>query len=195
MRVGGLVSRVGVLSRRGSSGCTRESTWGPRAAAGSLAMAGSEQRKHKAVTFGLVSDVQYADKEDKVNSRGITCAYRQSVHKLSAAVTAFNDASPPIDFVLHLGDLIGENPASEWSSLFQHSAGESSLVIRPSAYGIVSCADGNHTPESTVADLEAVQQEFRKLSGGYPGRPVTGVSVCGHPAWQRVCVKLSVAAG
>jgi hypothetical protein len=75
-------------------------------------MDGGEAREHTAVRFGLVSDVQYADKEDKINSRGVTCAYRQSVRKLSAAVTAMNDASPPIDFVLHLGDLIGENPAS-----------------------------------------------------------------------------------
>jgi hypothetical protein len=80
-------------------------------------MAGGEKGEHKAVSFGLVSDVQYADKEDKINSRGVTCAYRQSVRKLSAAVAALNDVNPPVDFVVHLGDLIGDSPLCRHSTV------------------------------------------------------------------------------
>jgi hypothetical protein len=60
------------------------------------------------VRFGLLSDVQYADKESRDNSRGVSCAYRASLPKLAAVVASLNNATPALDFVLHLGDLIGE---------------------------------------------------------------------------------------
>lgn len=39
-----------------------------------------------ALHLGLLSDVQYADKPDKVNSRGVTVGYRLTAAKLARAV-------------------------------------------------------------------------------------------------------------
>lgn len=62
----------------------------------------STDGRPKAFSFGLVADVQYADKPTNGNRR-----YREAVGKLNKAVTAFNQSRP--DFVLQLGDLIDAN--------------------------------------------------------------------------------------
>ena len=65
------------------------------------------------VRLGVLTDVQYADKEDKVNSRGVTCGYRLTTGKLAEAVAHFNTRL--LDGVLHLGDIIDGNCTPEGS--------------------------------------------------------------------------------
>jgi 3',5'-cyclic AMP phosphodiesterase CpdA len=59
-------------------------------------------------TIGIIADVQYADKDD-ADGR----AYRLSLSRLTAAVRAFNSASPALDGVLHLGDIIDGNASAQ----------------------------------------------------------------------------------
>jgi hypothetical protein len=53
---------------------------------------------------GVLADVQYADKDDKVSRY-----YRRSLGRLSAAVGAFNRVGCDLSCVIHLGDLIDGN--------------------------------------------------------------------------------------
>ncbi|MBW8035684.1 MAG: hypothetical protein FVQ79_08660 [Planctomycetes bacterium] len=51
------------------------------------------------LAFGIIADVQYADKETAENRN-----YRQAINKLAACVDDFN--SSQLDFVIQLGDII-----------------------------------------------------------------------------------------
>lgn len=53
----------------------------------------------KAFAFGIVSDVQYADKDTAENRN-----YRQAINKLASCVEDFNNTG--LDFVIQLGDII-----------------------------------------------------------------------------------------
>ena len=57
------------------------------------------------VSFGLIADVQYADRDD----RG-TRAYRASLGKLEACVADLN--SRDLDFTIQLGDFVDRRPES-----------------------------------------------------------------------------------
>eukprot|EP00959_Pyramimonas_sp_CCMP1952_P461727 9482081-Pyramimonas_sp.AAC.2 len=65
------------------------------------------------VRLGLISDVQYGDKEDKINSRGKRCGYRDSSPKLALAVEDFNSMRDELTCVVHLGDIIDGNVTEE----------------------------------------------------------------------------------
>ncbi|NWV38508.1 ADPRM diphosphatase, partial [Grantiella picta] len=57
--------------------------------------------------FGIVADIQFADAEDGHDFGGTRRRYyRHSLRLLREAVQAWADESPPIDFVLQLGDSI-----------------------------------------------------------------------------------------
>lgn len=66
--------------------------------------------KSPIVQFGIIADVQYADKPDAEGRH-----YRASINSLEDAVACFNGANP--DFVIQLGDLIdgGANALMEMS--------------------------------------------------------------------------------
>jgi predicted MPP superfamily phosphohydrolase len=57
------------------------------------------------VRLGLVADVQYADKDDKLVA-GSVRHYRNAIHKLARVVDAFESESTALDAVLQLGDLV-----------------------------------------------------------------------------------------
>ncbi|NXS84384.1 ADPRM diphosphatase, partial [Erpornis zantholeuca] len=61
--------------------------------------------------FGVIADIQFADAEDGHDFHGCRRRYyRHSLRLLGEAVRAWADESPPIDFVLQLGDSIdGQN--------------------------------------------------------------------------------------
>ncbi|NXS23729.1 ADPRM diphosphatase, partial [Mystacornis crossleyi] len=61
--------------------------------------------------FGVIADIQFADAEDGHDFGGCRRRYyRHSLRLLREAVRAWADESPPIDFVLQLGDSIdGQN--------------------------------------------------------------------------------------
>lgn len=63
------------------------------------------------VAFGVIADIQFADAEDGHDFGGYRRRYyRHSLRLLREAVRAWADESPPIDFVLQLGDSIdGQN--------------------------------------------------------------------------------------
>lgn len=63
------------------------------------------------VAFGVVADIQFADAEDGHDFGGCRRRYyRHSLRLLREAVRAWAGESPPIDFVLQLGDVIdGQN--------------------------------------------------------------------------------------
>ncbi|XP_048179530.1 manganese-dependent ADP-ribose/CDP-alcohol diphosphatase [Corvus hawaiiensis] len=63
------------------------------------------------VAFGVVADIQFVDAEDGHDFGGCRRRYyRHSLRLLREAVRAWADESPPIDFVLQLGDSIdGQN--------------------------------------------------------------------------------------
>ncbi|CAG9464848.1 unnamed protein product [Pedinophyceae sp. YPF-701] len=59
------------------------------------------------VKFGLMSDVQYADKDDKgVGEGGRVQYFRSALPKLRDAVSFFNQRKSELKFVAHLGDII-----------------------------------------------------------------------------------------
>ena len=58
--------------------------------------------------FGLIADVQYSEMPNG-NSEGRIQRYREAAYKLAAAVAAFREQSPAVEFVLSLGDLINGN--------------------------------------------------------------------------------------
>ena len=62
------------------------------------------------ICFGLIADVQYSDMDDG-NVEGRTQRYREAPAKLVAAVEAFSQQVPSLDFVLSLGDIINGNQA------------------------------------------------------------------------------------
>lgn len=78
----------------------------PRAAAGKLAAGaeGAAGGKQPLFRFGLLSDVQYADKEDGASFHGTPRYYRYALQQLDAAVDAFRAAE--VSFAIHLGDII-----------------------------------------------------------------------------------------
>ncbi|KAF6003881.1 hypothetical protein F1559_003246 [Cyanidiococcus yangmingshanensis] len=57
------------------------------------------------VRLGLVADVQYADKDNKLVA-GAFRHYRNALHKLARVVEAFESESATLDAVLQLGDLV-----------------------------------------------------------------------------------------
>eukprot|EP00741_Cyanophora_paradoxa_P009683 tig00001590_g9381.t1 len=61
-------------------------------------------------TFAVISDVQYAEKEDKVVLDGCR-RYRSSLQRLERAVEAINASRA--DFAVHLGDLVDGNATPE----------------------------------------------------------------------------------
>ncbi|KAL2650474.1 hypothetical protein R1flu_018602 [Riccia fluitans] len=69
-------------------------------------------------SFGVVADVQYADKDDKhVSSKpplgGYVVRYREAPEKLEKAIKAFNAKKEDLQFVLTLGDIIDGNITAE----------------------------------------------------------------------------------
>lgn len=60
----------------------------------------------QSVRIGVLADAHYADKSSTTKR-----AYRDSLKKLAAAVTAFNEAK--VDFVIELGDFIDSAPTVE----------------------------------------------------------------------------------
>ncbi|KAG6543161.1 hypothetical protein Mapa_015410 [Marchantia paleacea] len=61
-------------------------------------------------SFGLVADVQYADKDNKgPDEEGRVQRYREATGKLEKAVKAFNANKQNLQFVLTLGDIIDGN--------------------------------------------------------------------------------------
>lgn len=75
------------------------------AAAASVSRVAAETAEAPLVSFGLTTDVQYADAEPEGERH-----YRQSIPKLKAAVTDL--ASQKLPFTLHLGDAIDRDFAS-----------------------------------------------------------------------------------
>lgn len=58
-------------------------------------------------TFGVIADIQYADKEDALSVWKTKMRYyRNSYHLLQSAVEEWNGAAPQPSFVLQLGDII-----------------------------------------------------------------------------------------
>jgi 3',5'-cyclic AMP phosphodiesterase CpdA len=75
-----------------------------------LASAALPARGGDTVSFGVVTDIQYGDKD----SRGPR-KYRKSLKKLPACVATFN--ARPLDFVIELGDLMDGYRSDEARSL------------------------------------------------------------------------------
>jgi hypothetical protein len=66
------------------------------------AAAGDEERP--LFTFGVITDVQYADIEDGASFRGVPRFYRHSLQGLRRAVAAWR--AQGVAFAMHLGDII-----------------------------------------------------------------------------------------
>ena len=63
-------------------------------------------------SFGVISDVQYADIPDGHSAKGVPRFYRNSLTALAAAVDSWRDAG--VHFCMHLGDIIdGFNPKDQ----------------------------------------------------------------------------------
>eukprot|EP00898_Chlorokybus_atmophyticus_P006961 jgi/Chlat1/7266/Chrsp58S06899 len=63
-------------------------------------------------SFGLLSDIQYADK-DNGSYDGRIPRYREATGKLREAVGFFNERAQQLRFVLHLGDIVDGNDTEE----------------------------------------------------------------------------------
>ncbi|KAL4440436.1 hypothetical protein ABPG75_003437 [Micractinium tetrahymenae] len=74
------------------------------AAAAKQSAAAGAGSKQPLFRFGLLSDVQYADKEDGASFHGTPRYYRYALQQLDAAVNAFRAAD--VAFCIHLGDII-----------------------------------------------------------------------------------------
>jgi len=59
-------------------------------------------------SFGVVTDIQYADKETRKEKY-----YRDALQKLEECIQYWNQVQPPLEFVVHLGDIIDGNSTSE----------------------------------------------------------------------------------
>lgn len=77
--------------------------------------------KEEALTFGLVTDVHYADADTKGSRH-----YRDSLQKLAAAVEEFRRQK--VAFVVELGDLINAGPSKEAEFEYLRTARE---VLKP----------------------------------------------------------------
>ncbi|CAI5460397.1 unnamed protein product [Closterium sp. Yama58-4] len=64
-------------------------------------------------SFGVVADIQYADKDTRTSSDGRQQRYREAPGKLAAAVAAFNEAQPPLSAVVTLGDIVDGRDTEE----------------------------------------------------------------------------------
>lgn len=58
--------------------------------------------------FGLLADVQYSDMDDG-DTEGRVQRFREAPGKVVLATEAFGALSPPLEFVVSLGDLINGN--------------------------------------------------------------------------------------
>ncbi|KAG8446016.1 hypothetical protein GDO86_013768, partial [Hymenochirus boettgeri] len=58
------------------------------------------------LTFGVIADVQYADRDDGLSVWKTMRYYRPSLHHLRSAIREWNNENPPPKFVLQLGDVI-----------------------------------------------------------------------------------------
>lgn len=67
----------------------------------SLIFAGCQSAGPAPVRFGIVTDIHYAD---IATPQGSSRQYRQSPEKLREALATFKEQTPPLDFIIELGD-------------------------------------------------------------------------------------------
>ena len=107
----------------------------------SAALADSMQIK-PAFTFGVISDVQWADADDGFNyARTVRRCFRGALQTLRVAVSWWNTLSPHPDFVAQLGDLIDGRNAGLGTSMSAMAQASALLEGAPCrVYNLV----GNH---------------------------------------------------
>ncbi|GJP37368.1 hypothetical protein CLOM_g21781 [Closterium sp. NIES-68] len=76
-------------------------------------MAEGESAEKPLFSFGVVADIQYADKDTRTSSDGRQQRYREAPGKLAAAVAAFNEAQPLLSAVVTLGDIVDGRDTEE----------------------------------------------------------------------------------
>ena len=93
------------------------------------------QELHPLITFGIVTDVHYADIPDKDNR-----TYSQSLDKLEECVNKMNDHA--VDFLIELGDFkdIGDTHSEEKSMIYLYRAEKTFSKFNGPRYHVV----GNH---------------------------------------------------
>ncbi|XP_046582828.1 manganese-dependent ADP-ribose/CDP-alcohol diphosphatase-like [Haliotis rubra] len=95
-----------------------------------------------APTFGIITDIQYADIDDSYNFHGTRQRYyRNSLNLLKNAVNYWRDCQPKVDFVLQLGDIIdGKNKKDDASRTALMAVMAPLASLRKSVYHVI----GNH---------------------------------------------------
>eukprot|EP00897_Mesotaenium_endlicherianum_P009859 jgi/Mesen1/8901/ME000537S08298 len=118
-----------------------------------------EQSAGPLFRFGVLADVQYADKENGSYENQVQ-RYREAPGKLAAAVAHFNGCRDQLSFVLTLGDIIDGNETDEKTECdFEVVMAELSKLEVRAAHHVL----GNHClalPRSTLLQRLAMADRF-----------------------------------
>ncbi|KAK9808721.1 hypothetical protein WJX72_002505 [[Myrmecia] bisecta] len=129
---------------------------------------------NKLFSFGIMSDVQYADIPDGHSFHGIPRYYRGSKHALHRGVTGWIDQD--VDFGMHFGDLIdGYQPKSESRAVLQALKAEFARLGKP-VYHML----GNHCLYNLPREELNTQLGISGVDGG------SYYSFSPHPRWRFV---------
>jgi len=130
-----------------------------------------------AVSFGLISDVQYADIDNALDPNGrMQRHYRGALDVLTRAVAHFSSHSPPLAFVAQLGDLIDGKNAEAGTS--EAALAAVLAVIDRSTTPFINLI-GNHDLYNFNRDYLAA-----KLGTRQPNRPVEFYAFAPAPGWR-----------
>ncbi|PRW39318.1 manganese-dependent ADP-ribose CDP-alcohol diphosphatase-like [Chlorella sorokiniana] len=161
------------------------------AAAGSGAAAAKSE---KLFSFGLLSDVQYSDKEDGASFHGTPRYYRYALQQLDRAVEAMRAAG--VTFALHLGDIVDYHnvllpdcpdsglPASKKAlrEVLQHF----DRLGRPTLHLLGNHCLYNHRREELSARLGIRQLQQRQ--DGVWDAPHSYYTYSPGPGWRFICL-------